>query len=276
MATGPFDSALIPGVFVPPNFGNAWPPAPGAQLAPMPPDSFEYQQQAGGDRSTGNASSGQKPLTAFQKVKSFCNGLISPLTDPFKSPTKFATAVAIFLAHAVIIGATGGAAAIPLLAIGLGTALYQTGKGGYKLSHAKTEAEKKKAIYELGAGIANGGLLIFGTKTALKEGTHGGSKLSPEEIDRMSAREAMSESMRQMPESLRESYKAVGSGNMLENTRSFTKRQIQETRETMQDTHSKFRDAMANRKEKGWSTTLKELAGSLMSSFSFSSMLSID
>lgn len=242
----------------------------------MPADSFEYRNAPDTVMPPAEESAKPKPLTTAGKVKSFCNGLISPLTDPFKSPKKFLMAVGIFIAHAVIIGATGGAAAIPLLAFGLGTAVYQTAKGSYKLKHAQTDAERKKAMYELGAGIANTGLLAFGAKTALKESAHGGLKLTPEEIDKMSTAQACKESFKQLPASLRASKEAMGRGDMLQNTRSFMSRQVSETREKVQDTHHKIKNTLANREAQGWPSTIKDVLSEFLRAISFSSMLGLE
>ncbi len=241
----------------------------------MPPDSFtrSHNQEAAEPE---GAPAPDKPLSRAEKLKSFASGVISPLTDPFKSPKKFLIAVGIFLAHAVIIGATGGAAAVPMLAFGLGTALYQTGKGSYKLRHAATAAEKKKAMTEIGAGLSNAGLLAFGAKTALKEGAHGGLKLPPDEIDKMSTAQACKESFRQMPDSLRACREAVSRGDMLRNTQSFLRRQATETRDKIQDTHQKIKGALANRNTQGWPSTVKDILSDLLSAISFNSLLGLE
>ena len=279
MATGPSDYAFFPGLQQPyPGlYANTFSPF---VLPPAPNDTFEYQGQqtseSSAPQSHAESEKQDKPLTTAQKIKSFCNGLISPLTDPFKSPKKFLIAAGLFIGHAVLIGATGGAAAIPLMAIGLATALYQTGKGAYKLSSAETESEKKKAIYDLGAGIANTGLLVLGTKTALKEASHGGIKLSPEEIEKMSAAQAARESFRQLPASMKESYKAVGSGNMWGNTKSFMSRQVTEAKEKVHDTRDKLKASLANKDSQPWPSTIKDIASILLRAISFNSLLGLD
>ena len=96
--------------------------------------------------------------------KNFVGGLISPVTNMFKSPKNFLTGAGC-IAAGIGICALGGA---PLL-IGAGLAIgaIQAGKAVYKAVTAKDGDDVEKAFYDAGAATTSIGLSLIGAR-ALK------------------------------------------------------------------------------------------------------------
>jgi hypothetical protein len=218
----------------------------------------------------------QPPLTVGQGAKAVLKGLISPLTDPFQSPTKFAIAAGMFLAHAGIIAATGGAAAPVLLAIGAITAFYQAGKGGYELHKAQTPAERKKALTSLGAGVANIVLLGAGAKPALKEGVEGGIQLSKGiDTEKVTPLNATLETVKRVPDSAIQSVQHLRDvKNVDKNVRHFGERQWEDAKGTL--VNGKKTVLKIHRDSNGkWHLTAWNLVTQGFRSLSITSMLNL-
>jgi hypothetical protein len=223
--------------------------------------------------------SSSAPLTPWQSTKAVLKGIVSPLTDPFASPTKFCLAAGMIVAHAAVIAATGGAAAPILLALGGAIALYQTIKGGYELHKAKTPEERKKALTSLGAGMSNIFLLGFGAKPALKEGVAGGIKLSetidPTNMDKMPLFKATLEALKRLPDSMRHSVEHLRSGHRIsENSKEFANRQYEEVTSSLKNTGQTIRKIHEDNNGQ-WHLTAKDLVAHMFRSLSIASMLNL-
>ncbi len=187
-----------------------------------PPDSFQSAQGK-------EKSSSQQSPTWLSNITGFAEGMVSPITEWFKSPTSFLFQVGTFVIHAVLIGATRGAIAPAFVAIGTGLGLYGLGKGAYTMSTAKTSEDKKSGWSYLGKGLAVLGLLFLGARTALKEGVEGGLKLSGgKSANEFSLAGAMLEHFRRLPDSLKLSMQELRSGKVIKNTGDSLKRQSKE------------------------------------------------
>lgn|GEM_PF-3873373 len=230
-------------------------------------DSFSWQSHP--VEPDAGAHESDKPLTIKQKAGYFLKGLVSPFTEPFSSVSNFLKAGGIFAAHMLLLAATGGAAAVPMLAFAGCAAVYHTGKAIYKLSKAKNSTEQGKAIHSLGAGIGNLLLLGYGAKATLKEGT----SLAPEAIDQMTLPQAVRENYRQVPESTRKSYQALRSGDVYENTKTYLGHHVNETTEKLRTTHQQVSSQWAD-KQLSWQLRVKNIASDFFHSLSFGSLLS--
>lgn len=242
-------------------------------VLPVSDDSFESKKPSPTEGVKSASPEDLKPLTWSKKASAFCEGFVSPLTDPFKSTKNFLMAAGVLVAHAVIIGATGGAAAAPMLAVAGAAALYHIGKGSYNIMSSKKPAEQQKAYYNFAAGISNMGMLALGAKTALKEGGGASPKFSTADIDKMSAHKALVENMKQVPGAIKESSTALRSGNAVENTKTFMGRQVTETSEKVQQTRQKVKDHLA--KTQCVSSTVKLVLSDIVSGLSINSLLGL-
>lgn len=108
-------------------------------------------------------------LSFKEAAKSFGKGLISPITSMFSSPKNFLIGVGTIAAGAVLIAATGGAAAPVLVAAGVAMGAVQAGKGVYKLATAKNTDDEKEALYDLGGATSTIALSVAGAKSSLKQ-----------------------------------------------------------------------------------------------------------
>jgi hypothetical protein len=233
-------------------------------------DSFTRQANSPNSANTGanTGNNEQRPLSTEKKIGLFLKGLISPLTDPFSSVKSFAIAAGVFIAHAAIIGATGGAAAVPMLVMAGATGVYHMGKALVNFSQAKNTAEEEKAIKSLGAGIGNLAMMGIGAKPALREGT----TLSTKQINKMSMAKALKENVKQTPEALRNSKNALQSGHVVANTKTYMSRQITETREKIETAHKHIKTQWAD-KQAPWQDKVKNTANGLVRSLSITSLL---
>jgi hypothetical protein len=211
-----------------------------------------------------------EPLTPGKKAKSFFKGLVSPFTDPFQSVKSFMIAAGIFAVHAAIIGATGGAAAIPFLALAGAGALYHIVKGGVEIHRAKTGEEKKKAWHNIGAGIGNMALLGFGAKTALKES----STVDAAKVDKMNMAQALKENYKQMPTALRDSRAALTGGHAMANTKTYMKEHAIGTVDKVKNTRQRIK-GYRSAPNQPWHVTARTVLGDLFSALSYNSLLGI-
>lgn len=126
---------------------------------------FKIQSIPGTDEYVANVcnESNDGKFTWKEAGKNFLGGLVSPITNMFKSPTNFFIGAGCILAGAVVC-ALGGA---PLL-IGAGLLIggYQACKAGYKLATAKDGDDKEKAFYDAGSATTTIGLSLLGAKFA--------------------------------------------------------------------------------------------------------------
>jgi|GEM_PF-2835035 len=167
------------------------------QLKPQPAqDGFDYSKDDG-------------YISFTDKMTNFGKGLISPVTAMFSSPEAFLTGAAMIAGGALLIAATGGAAAPVLAAAGLGIGAFQFGKGAYNAYNAKTDEEARQAWQGIGAGTVSIGLSAAGAKTALKT--------AGIETKDMGAVKASIECVKQTPKMIGKSFKAFSSGEYLTN-----------------------------------------------------------
>ncbi len=103
-----------------------------------------------------------------QKIKSFGKGIISPITNMFKSPANFLKGALGIAAGAGLIAITGGAAAPIMVAAGVGLGGVQIVKGAAGAMSAKTDAEAQKAWENMGSGTFAVAGSIAGAKAAVK------------------------------------------------------------------------------------------------------------
>jgi hypothetical protein len=215
-------------------------------------------------------------LTPWQATKAIFKGLVSPLTDPFQSTSKFCFTLAMFILHAGIIAATGGAAAPVFLALGAGMALYQAGKGGHELKNAKTPEEKEKALTSLGASIANIGLLGVGAKPALKEASAAGVEL-PKGVDpeNSSTLKSTWDSFKLIPNAIKKSFSDCRDTTKLKtNTTDFVGRQWDDAKKVYTDGVDAIQKAHKDGNGQLYATA-KNLTAQAMRSLSITSLLRI-
>lgn len=221
-------------------------------------------------------SASQSSLTPWQSIKAAVKGFVSPLTDPFQSTNKFCFTLAMFILHAGIIAATGGAAAPVFLALGAGMALYQAVRGGREFKKAQTPEEKEKAMTSLGASFANILLLGVGAKPALKEAHAGKVELSEgHDLQKSGVFKDTWENFKIIPAAIRKSIDHCRSVDTVRsNTMDFGKRQIKDINETGKN----VKDAVQKAHENGngnWYLTAKNLGTQCLRSLSLTSILRI-
>lgn len=203
----------------------------------MPPQNYGPTEDTfEGNSDTASNNTGQSPPPAQQtpatwqsNAKGFIGGLFSPITGLFRSPTSFLLNGGTFVFHALLIGATRGAAAPLFVAMGSALGLYELGKGSHGLATGQTADDRKHAWFDLGAGLINLSLLFLGGRTALKEGMEGGIKIfGGKNVDSLSMGGALLEHFRQLPNSLKLSLKELRGGNVVKNTGDSLQRQSKE------------------------------------------------
>lgn len=150
-------------------------------------------------------------ISTIQKLKSVAKGLVSPVTSMFSSPKNFLIGSAMIAGGALLIAATGGAAAPLLIAVGVGTGAVQAGKGVYKASTAKTDEEAKQAWESIGAGTSAIALSVTGAKASLK------SAGLADEASNLNALQATAKCITKSPEALVNSGKMVFNGEAATN-----------------------------------------------------------
>lgn len=104
-----------------------------------------------------------------EALKNFGKGLVSPITNMFSSPENFLMGVGMIAGSALLIAATGGAAAPLLVAAGIATGAFQAGKAFYKIATAKNGDDVEKAFYDVGGATSTIGLSVAGAKASLKQ-----------------------------------------------------------------------------------------------------------
>lgn len=117
-----------------------------------------------------------------EALKNFGKGLVSPITNMFSSPKNFLMGVGMIAGSALLIAATGGAAAPLLVAAGVATGAFQAGKGIYKMVTAKNGDDVEKAFYDVGGATSTIGLSVAGAKASLKQ-----ANIEAEELSLLSA-----------------------------------------------------------------------------------------
>lgn len=104
-----------------------------------------------------------------EALKNFGKGLVSPVTNMFSSPQNFLMGIGMIAGSALLIAATGGAAAPLLVAAGVATGTFQAGKAIYEIATAKNGDDVEKAFYDIGGATSTIGLSITGAKASLKQ-----------------------------------------------------------------------------------------------------------
>lgn len=100
--------------------------------------------------------------------KNFIKGLVSPITAIFSSVKNFAIGAGIIAAGVGLIAVTGGAAAIPLIALGVTTGVITSGVGMYNLITAKNGDDAEKSFYKFGQALFEIGGSLHGARMGLK------------------------------------------------------------------------------------------------------------
>lgn len=118
-------------------------------------------------------------ISLSEKIKNFGKGLISPVTNLFKSPKNFLIGAAMIGAGAGLMAMTGGAAAPVMVALGVTMGTVQFGVGAYKAATARTDTEAETAWEGIGAGTTSVGLSVLGAKSALKAAKVDTTNLNP-------------------------------------------------------------------------------------------------
>ncbi len=121
---------------------------------------------ASGETCTDGKDDGK--LTFMEGLKNFGKGLVSPITNMFKSPKNFLVGALTIAAGAGIIALTGGAAAPIFVAAGATMGTIQIGTGLYKAATATTDAEAKDAWQGVGSGTFAVAASVAGAKSAAK------------------------------------------------------------------------------------------------------------
>ena len=107
---------------------------------------------------------------------SFLKGIASPITNMFKSPGNFIKSAAMIAVGTALCIATGGAAAPFLVALGVAGGGFQIAKGTIGIFKAKTDAEAKAALKNIGSGTGAVAASIVGAKAAARAGGIQGAK----------------------------------------------------------------------------------------------------
>ena len=148
-------------------------PAQATPQGSVMPNSMPTQQgvNAAGDsfvKATGADQVDDGKISFGQKLKSFGKGIISPVTNMFKSPGNFIKGALGIAAGVGLIAVTGGAAAPIMVAAGVGLGGVQIVKGAAGAMSAKTDAEAQKAWENMGSGTFAVAGSIAGAKAAVK------------------------------------------------------------------------------------------------------------
>ena len=121
-------------------------------------------------KTTGADQADDGKISFGQKLKSFGKGIVSPITNMFKSPGNFIKGALGIAVGAGLIAITGGAAAPIMVAAGVGLGGVQIAKGAIGAASAKTDAEAQQAWENMGSGTFAVAGSIAGAKAALKAG----------------------------------------------------------------------------------------------------------
>lgn len=108
-------------------------------------------------------------FSTSEAVKNFAKGLVSPITGMFSSKKSFLTGAAMIAGGAILVIATGGAAAPLLVGAGVAMGAVQAGQAAYKIAKAKNGDDVEKAFYDIGGATGTIGLSVMGAKTSLKQ-----------------------------------------------------------------------------------------------------------
>ncbi|MBQ3641390.1 hypothetical protein II906_05660 [bacterium] len=149
------------------------------------------------------------------KLKNFAKGIVSPITTMFSSPKNFLIGAGMIAGGALLMVATGGAAAPALVALGVAGGAVQLGVGAYKAHNAKTDAEAEQAWQGIGAGTSAIAMSVAGSKAALK-----GAGV---DTKGMGFLRATAECFKQAPKSVSNSVTAFKSGEALLNVKNVFK-----------------------------------------------------
>lgn len=129
------------------------------------PDSTVFESKK--DTKTDLSNDGKFSLS--EAAKNFAKGLVSPITGMFSSWKNFALGVGMIAGSALLIAATGGAAAPVLVAAGVAMGAVQAGSAAVKIATAKNGDDIEKAFYDVGGATSTIGLSVLGAKGALKQ-----------------------------------------------------------------------------------------------------------
>lgn len=105
----------------------------------------------------------------WQAAKNFGKGLVSPITSMFSSKKNFLIGAGMIVGGAVLVAATGGAAAPLLVGLGVAMGTAQAAKGVYRIVKAKNGDDVEKAFYDIGGATGTIGLSMLGAKSSLKQ-----------------------------------------------------------------------------------------------------------
>ena len=108
-------------------------------------------------------------FTKTQAISNFAKGFVSPITSMFSSPKHFLIGAGMIVGSAILIAATGGAAAPIFVAAGIGMGALQAGKAAIEIAQAKNGDDVERAFFDLGGATSTVGLSLIGAKTSLKQ-----------------------------------------------------------------------------------------------------------
>ncbi|MBE7706145.1 MAG: hypothetical protein E7Z91_02740 [Cyanobacteria bacterium SIG30] len=123
---------------------------------------FDVSENTGNTCTDGNDDG---KVGFFAGLGSFIKGVFKPIKEAIKHPIKTALAIA---GGAALIAVTGGAATPFLIAGGIGLGAIQLGKGLYGAATAKTDAQKKDALENMGTGTFTLASSAYAAKTYMK------------------------------------------------------------------------------------------------------------
>ncbi len=148
-------------------------------------------------------------ISLKDKLVNFAKGIIKPVTEIIKSPKNMAIAAISAAGCALLIAATGGAAAPILIAAGVTTGGVQLGINAYKASQAKTDDEAKAAWQGMGTGAGIIGGSMLGAKKSLQV-----AKIN---TDNTNAFKATIECFKSLGKNFNNSIDSIKSGQALNN-----------------------------------------------------------
>ncbi len=148
-------------------------------------------------------------ISLKDKLVNFAKGIIKPVTEIIKSPKNMAIAAISAAGCALLIAATGGAAAPILIVAGVTTGGVQLGINAYKASQAKTDDEAKAAWQGMGTGAGIIGGSILGAKKSLQA-----AKIN---TDNTNAFKATIECFKSLGKNFKNSIDSIKSGQALNN-----------------------------------------------------------
>lgn len=104
-----------------------------------------------------------------EAAKNFGKGFVSPVMGMLSSKESFFTGAALMAGCALLVVATGGAAAPFLVGAGVAMGAVQAGQGIAKIITAKNGDDIEKACYDFGGATGTIGLSVLGAKGSLKQ-----------------------------------------------------------------------------------------------------------